>query len=228
MSENHNNDKMCSWSETPPFQENCLNNDGDLHPRQKRLLDRITLSCQGGHQHHETGDSYHTLGIPFPEALARRFCRALMETTSGEEVFAFIAAAAGTRIDDHRMEVGVKETEEPATKKQRSQPESQHTEPDVSKKDLDFLNTAVVDIVHTRHWLERHIGREPSHSFSDMHETVSVHDVKKFRVDDLIQSQIWKSILPSGRTFRLTKQSGLSLQMALNTSFLSSLMKVVI
>ena len=45
-----------------------------------------------------------------------------METTSGEELFAFIAAAAGTGIDDHHMEVGVQETEEPATKKQRSQP----------------------------------------------------------------------------------------------------------
>ena len=37
-----------------------------------------------------------------------------METTSGEELFAFIAAAAGTGIDDHNMEVGVRETEEPA------------------------------------------------------------------------------------------------------------------
>ena len=36
MSDNHNNDRMCSWSETPPFlKENWLNNDGELHPRQK-------------------------------------------------------------------------------------------------------------------------------------------------------------------------------------------------
>ena len=80
-----------------------------------------------------------TLGIPFPEALARRVCRALMETTSGEEVFAFIAAAAGTGIDDHHIKFGVQETEEPAAKKQRSQPESQHTEADVSKKELELL-----------------------------------------------------------------------------------------
>ena len=38
----------------------------------KRRLDRHTLSCQGERQHHETGNSYHTLGIPFPDA--RRVC----------------------------------------------------------------------------------------------------------------------------------------------------------
>ena len=44
-----------------------------------------------------------------------------METTSGEEVFAFIAAAAaGTGNDDHQKEKGVQETIEPATKKQRN------------------------------------------------------------------------------------------------------------
>ena len=48
-----------------------------------------------------------------------------METTSGEEVFAFSAVAAGTGNDDHQMEVVVQETREPATKKQRSHPESQ-------------------------------------------------------------------------------------------------------
>ena len=62
-----------------------------------------------------------------------------METTSGEEVFPFIAAAAGTGVDHHHVEVGVQETEETATKKQRSQPESQHTQTDVSKKDLELL-----------------------------------------------------------------------------------------
>ena len=41
--------------------------------------------------------SYHTLGIPFPDALARHVCRTVMETTSGEEVFAFIAAAPRNR-----------------------------------------------------------------------------------------------------------------------------------
>ena len=49
--------------------------------------------------------SSRTLGIPSPDALARRVCRILMETTSGEEVFAFIAAAAaGTGNDDAQKE----------------------------------------------------------------------------------------------------------------------------
>ena len=61
--------------------------------------------------------------------VARRVCRALMETTSGEEVFAFIAAAAGTgKKDDHQMEVDVQETGEPASTKQRSHPESHEAE----------------------------------------------------------------------------------------------------
>ena len=48
-----------------------------------------------------------------------------METTSGEEVFAFIAAAAaGTGNDDRQKEKGVQEPTEPATKKQRNHPES--------------------------------------------------------------------------------------------------------
>ena len=99
-------------------------------------MDRITLSCQGGHQHHETGNSYHTFGILFPDALARRVCRVLMETTSGEEVFSSIsAAAAGTGNDDHQME----DCKEPATKKQRNHPESHRTEAEVSKKELELL-----------------------------------------------------------------------------------------
>ena len=106
----------------------------------KRLLARITLSCQGGHQHHETGNSYHTFGIPFPDALARRVCRVLMETTSGEEVFSFIAAAAaGTRNDDHQMEDCDQDIKEPATKKQRNHPESHRTEAEVSKEELELL-----------------------------------------------------------------------------------------
>ena len=144
------------------------------------------------------------LGIPFPEALTRRVCRALMETTSGEEVFAFIAAAAGTGIDDHHMEVGVQETEEPATKKQRSQPESQHTEPDVSKKELELLKrhlqTAHSSCGHcsneTLVWALRRKGAKP-----DLHEILSVHHVKKLKMNVLIQSQVWRPFLPSGRTF---------------------------
>ena len=62
-----------------------------------------------------------------------------METTSGEEVFAVIATAAGTKNDDDQMEAVVQETGEPATKKQRSHSESQHTEPDVSEKELELL-----------------------------------------------------------------------------------------
>ena len=70
--------------------------------------------------------------------LARPVCKALLETTSREEVFACIAAA-GAGNDDRKMEVVLQETEEPATKKQRSHPESQQTEPDVSKKELELL-----------------------------------------------------------------------------------------
>ena len=63
-----------------------------------------------------------------------------METTSGEEVFAFIAAAAaGTGNDDHQKEKGVQDTIEPATKEQRNHPESHHTEAEVSKKELELL-----------------------------------------------------------------------------------------
>ena len=113
----------------------------------KRLLDRITLSCQGGHQHHETGNSYHTFGIPFPDALARRLCRVLIETTSGEEVFSFIAAAAaGTGNDDHQMEDGDQDIKEPATKKQKNHPESHSTEAEVSKKELELLTRHLQNI----------------------------------------------------------------------------------
>ena len=71
-----------------------------------------------------------------------------METTCGEEVFAFIAAAAGTGVDDHHMEVSVQETEEPATKKQRSHPESQRTEAEVSKSRVGTLDTTLTE--HTQ------------------------------------------------------------------------------
>ena len=72
----------------------------------KRPLDRVTLSCEGEHQHHESGN---TFGAPFPHALDRRMCSALLEKTSREEVFAFVAAAAGTENDDHQMEVVARE-----------------------------------------------------------------------------------------------------------------------
>ena len=152
---------MCSPSETLLFRGNWLNNGGDLHPRQKTLLDRITLSCQGGHQHHETGNSHHTRGVPFPDALARRVCRALLETTSGE--------------DDHHKEVGVQETGEPArevilnhsTLNQKSPRKSWN-----SGHDTHRAYTAAGDIARTSHWPERCVGREPNHSFSDLHETI--------------------------------------------------------
>ena len=63
-----------------------------------------------------------------------------METTSGEEVFAFIAgAAAGTENDDPQTNKGVQETVEPATKKQRSHPETHHTEAEISKREVELL-----------------------------------------------------------------------------------------
>ena len=81
-----------------------------------------------------------TLGTLFPNTLARRVCRTLMETTSGEKVFPFIAAAAaGPGNDDHQKENGVQETMEPATKKERNHHESHQTEAEVSKKELELL-----------------------------------------------------------------------------------------
>ena len=130
----------CSLGVRHPFSSKLVALKWRIASTSKRLLDRITLSCQGGHQHHEAGNSYHTLGIPFPDALARRVCRVLMETTSGEEVFPFIAAAAaGTRNDDHQMEDRVQDINEPATKKQRNHPESHRTEAEVSKKELELV-----------------------------------------------------------------------------------------
>ena len=67
-------------------------------------------------------------------------CGAQLETTSrGEEVFAFIAAAAGTEYDGHQLEVVVHETEESVTQKQRSHSVSQRTGPYVSKKEFELL-----------------------------------------------------------------------------------------
>ena len=144
-----------------------------------------------------------------------------METTSGEEVFSFIAAAAaGTGNDDHQMEDCDQDIKEPATKKQRNHPESHRTEAEVSKKELELI---------TRHLQSIHSsGREPNHSSSDLHVILSVHLVKKYEINVLIQSQAWKPFLPSGKAFRLIKQSGVTPQTTLNTSFLLLSMKVVI
>ena len=78
-------------------------------------------------------------------------------------MFGFIAAAAGTENDDHQMEVAHCEAEEPAKKKTRSHLESQQTEPDVSKKELELFQRS---------------------SF-DSHEDFVVHRVKKFRINVL-------------------------------------------
>ena len=74
-----------------------------------------------------------------------------------------------------------------------------------------------MDIVQTRHWFERCVGKEPSHSSSDSHEIVAVHLVQKFRVNVLTQWQVWKPFSPSGRTCRSIKQSGVTPQRALNS-----------
>ena len=157
-----------------------------------------------------------------------------METTSGEEVFAFIAAAAGTGTDDHHVEVVAQETEEPATKKKEVNLNHSTLNQMSPRRCWNFRNTAhraytaVADIVPTRHWFGHCVVKEPSHSSSDLHEILYVHHFKKFRVNVLIQSQVWKPFLPSGRTFTFIKQSGFTLRTALNTSFLLSLLKVVI
>ena len=114
---------------------------------------------------------------------------------------AFIAAAAGAGNDDHQMEVGVEETEEPATKKQRSHPESQHTYK---------AYTVAADIVQTGHWCGRCGGKERSHSSSDLNEIVSVHCVKKFRINVLTHSPVWRPLLLCGRPSTLIKPSGFS------------------
>ena len=129
----------CALGVKHPFSGKLVGQRWIIASSSKRFLDRITLSCQGAHQHHEIMNSYHTLGIPFPDTLARRVCRILVETTSGEEVFAFIAAASAGTGNDGQKENGVQETTEPATKKQRNHPESHHTEAEVSKKDLEQL-----------------------------------------------------------------------------------------
>ena len=93
----------CTLGVKHPFSSKLVGQRWKIASTSKKLLDRITLSCQGGH--HEIKNSYHTLGIPFPDALVRRICRIQMETTPREEVFAFIAAAAaGTGNDDHQKE----------------------------------------------------------------------------------------------------------------------------
>ena len=72
-----------------------------------------------------------------------------METTSGEEVFSFIAAAAAvTGNDDHQMVGRVQDINEPATKKQRNHPESHRTEAEVSKKELELL-TRYLQSIHS-------------------------------------------------------------------------------
>ena len=64
----------CALGVKHPFSGKLVGQRWRIASTSKRLLDRITLSCQGGHQHHEIMNSYHTLGIPFPDALARRVC----------------------------------------------------------------------------------------------------------------------------------------------------------
>ena len=92
---------------------------GVKHPLFKKTGRTAMANCMHdkktiGRQHHETRNNYHTLGIP--QTPARRVCRALMETTSGEEVFALIAAAADTGVNDSRCtrnRNSHKETEKP-------------------------------------------------------------------------------------------------------------------
>ena len=175
----------------------------------QRLLDRVTLSCQGEHHHHEAWNSYHTV-----------VCRALQEKTSGEEAFAFIAAAAGAGNDDHQMEVVVRETGEPATKNREvilSRSRQSQMSP---RKSWHFSNDtcsaciAAADSVPTRHWFALCGGKEPCHSSSDLHEILSVHHVEKFEINVLTQWQVSMPFLPSGKTYRSTEHSGVIQQTA--------------
>ena len=104
----------------------------DLLTNTRRVAQRIVRHLISSHLISSHLISSHLI---CPDVLAG----VLMETTSGEEVSGFTAAAAVTGNDDHHMEVYVQETGETATKKQRSHPESQHTEPDVSKREWERL-----------------------------------------------------------------------------------------
>ena len=133
------------------------------------------------------------------------------------------------------MEDRVQDINEPATKKQRNHPESHRTDAEVSKKELELLTRhlqniyiAIADTAQTKPWSERYVGKEPNHSSSNFHVILSVQHVKKYKINVLIQSQAWKPFLPSGKAFRLIKQSGVTPQTTLKTSFLLLLMKVVI
>ena len=58
------------------------------------------------------------------------------------------------------------------------------------KNDTYRAYTAVLDIVQTRHWFGHCVVRDPSNSHSDLHEILSVHHVKRFRINVLVQSQV--------------------------------------
>ena len=49
--------------------------------------------------------------------------------------------------------------------------------------DIGRACTAAVDTLHTRHWFWPCGKKKPNHSFSDLYEILSVHHVKKSRVN---------------------------------------------
>ena len=159
-----------------------------------------------------------------------------METTSGEEVFAFIAAAAaGTGNDDHQKEKGVQDTIEPATKKQRNHTESHHTEAEVSKKELELLTRHLQSI----HSSCGHCSNETwVRAFTSQGSQTTYSQTCTRLCPSIVSGNPKSTSSPSrklgshssqvGKAFRLIRQNGLTPQRTLNTSFRLSLMKVVI
>ena len=118
------NDRMCSSSETPFFRKNAW-----------------TAMANGIYFKKTVGQSRTFMSrenTNTKKPVVRRVCRALMETTSGEEVFAFIAATAST---GKKMTIRWKSM----FKKPENQPQRNrevilnHTKQKVSKEELEIL-----------------------------------------------------------------------------------------
>ena len=136
-------------------------------------------------------------------------------------------------------------TRKPGYKKPRNQPQRNREvnlnhstlKPDVSKNDLELLKRHL-QWAYSSCWtlFKRGTGSGIASCLKGAkplilrlaQEILSVHHVKKVRINVLIESELWKPFLPSGRTFRLTIRVDSPYRQPQNTSFLSSLMKFVV
>ena len=121
-------------------------------PTDDRLLDRLTIMCQGEHQHHEAGHHFRTFGVFFPDALARRACRDNKRKKYSVVLLLLLTWMRGGLTKEG---VGRKAT---ARKRRnpRSQPATLPVEPDVSKKELDLLNRHLQSTIGTNRNLTKH------------------------------------------------------------------------